>query len=179
MHKIPRQRCGKSDFKCRNIGSVNTSPSLFSPPCVFKNWEARPPKLRASLSALLYRVSRQRDHARNLYLESNPHFSRFLRFQVVKGPNWTCKNSEIKMSCFAVSRLAGRLKNQKEGSPDSAILTEIPNGKNHAKINRKGHNLPTVEIVQEVSLKIQKKNVWNRLKFPNENYFFAVFAPLY
>jgi len=55
------------------------------------------------------------------------------------------------MSCFAVSRLAGRLKNNKEGSPDSAILTEITTKNVKAvSASKKGHNLPSVEILQEV-----------------------------
>ena len=54
------------------------------------------------------------------------------------------------MSCFAVSRLAGRLKN-KEGSPDSAILTEIASKNVKATVStKKGQHIPSVEIVQEV-----------------------------
>ena len=52
------------------------------------------------------------------------------------------------MSCFAVSKLAGRLKNHKEGSPDSTILTEITT--RNGKVNKKGNHLPKVEILQEV-----------------------------
>ena len=53
------------------------------------------------------------------------------------------------MSCFAVSKLAGRLKNHKEGSPDSAtILNDFSAGK---KVGKKGNHLPKVEILQEVT----------------------------
>ena len=61
------------------------------------------------------------------------------------------------MSCFAVSRLAGRLKN-KEGSPDSAILAEIAS--KNVKIGKKGQHLPpSVEIVQEVRRKLNSSRV--------------------
>ena len=52
------------------------------------------------------------------------------------------------MSCFAVSKLAGRLKNNKEGSPDSTMLTDITT--KNGKVNKKGSHLPKVEILQEV-----------------------------
>ena len=56
---------------------------------------------------------------------------------------------ERRMSCFAVSKLAGRLKNHKEGSPDSAtILNDFSAGK---KVGKKGNHLPKVEILQEVT----------------------------
>ena len=60
------------------------------------------------------------------------------------------------MSCFAVSKLAGRLKNHKEGSPDSAILAEM-NGKNGRVKHHKGSHLPKVEILQEVNKFVKSK----------------------
>ena len=56
------------------------------------------------------------------------------------------------MSCFAVSKLAGRLKNNKEGSPDAPSILNDFSGKNNGKVNKKGNHLPKVEILQEVTV---------------------------
>ena len=54
------------------------------------------------------------------------------------------------MSCFAVSKRAGRLKNNKEGSPEATIVNDF-SAKNNGKVNKKGNHLPKVEILQEVT----------------------------